>query len=45
MIEKISTPDAPAAIGPYAQAVRCGNLLFTSRPDRARSCKRPTRRK
>lgn len=30
MIEKISTPDAPAAIGPYAQAVRCGNLLFTS---------------
>jgi 2-iminobutanoate/2-iminopropanoate deaminase len=26
----ISTPSAPAAIGPYAQAVRCGNLLFTS---------------
>jgi 2-iminobutanoate/2-iminopropanoate deaminase len=34
----ISTPDAPAAIGPYSQAVRCGNLLFASgqiplRPD------------
>ncbi|MBO9597993.1 MAG: RidA family protein [Cohnella sp.] len=26
----VSTPDAPAAIGPYAQAVRTGNLLFTS---------------
>jgi 2-iminobutanoate/2-iminopropanoate deaminase len=26
----VSTPDAPAAIGPYAQAVRMGNLLFTS---------------
>jgi 2-iminobutanoate/2-iminopropanoate deaminase len=27
---KISTPDAPAAIGPYSQAVRVGDLLFTS---------------
>ena len=26
----VSTTDAPAAIGPYAQAVRTGNLLFTS---------------
>lgn len=26
----ISTPDAPAAIGPYSQAVRVGSLLFTS---------------
>jgi len=26
----VSTPDAPAAIGPYAQAVRVGQLLFTS---------------
>jgi len=26
----VSTADAPAAIGPYAQAVRTGNLLFTS---------------
>jgi len=26
----VSTSDAPAAIGPYAQAVRAGNLLFTS---------------
>jgi 2-iminobutanoate/2-iminopropanoate deaminase len=26
----IATPDAPAAIGPYTQAVRSGDLLFTS---------------
>ena len=26
----ISTPNAPAAIGPYSQAVRFGNLLFLS---------------
>ena len=26
----ISTPDAPAAIGPYSQAVRVGDMLFTS---------------
>lgn len=26
----VSTPSAPAAIGPYAQAVRFGQLLFTS---------------
>lgn len=26
----VSTPSAPAAIGPYAQAVRYGQLLFTS---------------
>ncbi len=26
----ISTTQAPAAIGPYSQAVRCGNLLFGS---------------
>lgn len=26
----VSTPSAPAAIGPYAQAVRIGGLLFTS---------------
>ena len=24
----ISSPDAPAAIGPYSQAIRTGNLLF-----------------
>lgn len=28
--EVISTQEAPAAIGPYSQAVRIGNLLFTS---------------
>lgn len=26
----IDTPDAPAAIGPYSQATRFGNLLLTS---------------
>ena len=26
----ISTPDAPAAIGPYSQAVEAGNTLFIS---------------
>ena len=26
----IHTPNAPAAIGPYSQAVRSGNLLFVS---------------
>ena len=26
----IATPSAPAAIGPYSQAVRAGNLLYTS---------------
>ena len=28
--EIISTPDAPAAIGPYSQAVRAGDLVFTA---------------
>ena len=26
----ISTPNAPAAIGPYSQAIVCGNMLYTS---------------
>ena len=30
MKEIISTTNAPAAIGPYSQAVRAGNLLFIS---------------
>ncbi len=30
MKKTISTTDAPAAIGPYSQAVQYGNLLFTS---------------
>ena len=29
-MEYISTDKAPKAIGPYSQAVRVGNLLFTS---------------
>ncbi|WP_166245730.1 RidA family protein [Paenibacillus turpanensis] len=29
-LELISTTAAPAAIGPYSQAVKFGNLLFTS---------------
>ena len=28
--EIIHTPAAPAAVGPYSQAVRAGNLLFTA---------------
>ena len=30
MKEIISTTNAPAAIGPYSQAVKAGNLLFVS---------------
>lgn len=26
----IATPQAPAAIGPYSQAIRTGNLIFTA---------------
>ena len=26
----IATPDAPAAIGPYSQAIRTGGMLYTS---------------
>ena len=29
-MEKIYTSDAPEAIGPYSQAIRSGNMLFTS---------------
>jgi 2-iminobutanoate/2-iminopropanoate deaminase len=28
--EIISTGNAPAAVGPYSQAVRCGDLLYTA---------------
>ena len=30
MLEKISTPNAPKAIGPYSQAVKTGNMIYTS---------------
>ena len=30
MAKKIATPKAPAAIGPYSQAMVVGNLVFTS---------------
>ena len=30
MKEKIATQNAPQAIGPYSQAVRCGDFLFVS---------------
>ncbi len=30
MSEVIHTPNAPEAIGPYSQAVKVGNLVFTS---------------
>ncbi|MDB5052384.1 MAG: YabJ [Bacilli bacterium] len=29
-LSTIATTEAPAAIGPYSQAVLCGNLLYTS---------------
>ena len=30
MLNKISTDKAPGAIGPYSQAIVCGNMLYTS---------------
>lgn len=30
MIQAVSSPDAPAAIGPYSQAIRTGAWLFVS---------------
>ncbi len=30
MKEKVSTSKAPAAIGPYSQAIRIGNFVYTS---------------
>ena len=30
MKERITTSNAPAAIGPYSQAIRGGNLIFTA---------------
>ena len=27
---QINTPQAPAAIGPYSQAIRCGQFIYTS---------------
>ena len=30
MLKEISTNTAPAAIGPYSQAIKVGNMLFTS---------------
>lgn len=30
MMKKISTAQAPAAIGPYSQAIVCGDMLYTS---------------
>ena len=29
-MQPIQSPDAPAAIGPYSQAIRAGNLVFLS---------------
>lgn len=29
-LKKVQTADAPAAIGPYSQAIVCGNIVFTS---------------
>ena len=30
MLKKVATTSAPAAIGPYSQAVICGGLVYTS---------------
>lgn len=30
MLEHVSTPNAPAAIGPYSQAVKAGDFLYLS---------------
>lgn len=30
MLEKVSTVNAPAAIGPYSQAIKTGEFVFTS---------------
>ena len=30
MIEKIATENAPKAIGPYSQAIKAGNFIYTS---------------
>lgn len=30
MLKKVYTSNAPEAIGPYSQAITCGNMLFTS---------------
>ena len=29
-MKEVKTTNAPAAIGPYSQAIICGNMLFTS---------------
>ncbi len=28
--QTVTTPDAPAAVGPYSQAVRCGDTIYVS---------------
>ena len=30
MLNKVSTNNAPKAIGPYSQAIICGNMVYTS---------------
>lgn len=39
-MKKIHTENAPAAIGPYSQAVVSGRLVFTSGQDCHQSCQR-----
>lgn len=29
-LKKVATSEAPAAIGPYSQAIRCGQFVYTS---------------
>lgn len=30
MLKKVATKNAPGAIGPYSQAIICGNMVYTS---------------
>ena len=30
MKKQVSTPNAPAAIGPYSQAIKAGNTIYVS---------------
>ena len=30
MLKKVSTDKAPSALGPYSQAIICGDMLYTS---------------
>lgn len=37
-MKKIETSAAPAAIGPYSQGIKIGNVVYCSGTDSGRSC-------